>query len=120
MWTGGLTKEEISLIERVQKTAFAIILGPQFKGYNDALVTLGMDTLEERRKSINLKFAKKSLKNDQFSHWFLHRTSNTHHMKTRSCGKKSLLPVQARTTRFENSPIAYLTQLLLNESKTTC
>ena len=117
VWTGGLTKDEISLIERVQKTAFAIILGPQFKGYNDALVTLGMATLEERRKSINLKFAKKSLKNDQFSHWFLHRTANTHHMKTRSCGTKHLVPVQARTTSFENSPISYLTRLLLNESK---
>ena len=71
VWTGGLTQDEVSQIERVQKAAFAIILGPGYKNYSEALLSLDCDSLEERRKSINLKFAKKSLKNDRFTNWFV-------------------------------------------------
>ena len=63
VWTGGLTCEEVNQIERVQKTAFSIILGPSYRGYNEALETLDMETLETRRKAINLKFVKKYMKN---------------------------------------------------------
>ena len=31
VWTGGLTLDEVHQIERVQKTAFAIILGPGYQ-----------------------------------------------------------------------------------------
>ena len=82
VWTGGLTLDEVHQIERVQKTAFAIILGSGYKSYEEALMILDMETLETRRNSINLKFAKKSLSNPHFSHWFCSQTASVHNMKT--------------------------------------
>ena len=114
VWTGGLTQDEVSQIERVQKAAFAIILGPGYKNYSEALLSLDCDSLEERRKSINLKFAKKSLKNDRFTNWFCSETTNVHSMRTRSYEENKILPVQARTATFQRSPLAYLTQLIIN------
>ena len=113
VWTGGLTKSEVTQIERVQKAAFAIILGKQYTSYSEALQVLNRGTLEERRKALNTKFAKKCEKSDRFSHWF-QRTYPTYNMKTRS-KKKVFAPVQSRTKSFERSPIAYLTKLLRDE-----
>ena len=58
VWTGGLTQDEVSQIERVQKAAFAIILGPGYKNYSEALLALDCDSLEERKISINLNLRK--------------------------------------------------------------
>ena len=113
VWSGSLTKIESNQIERVQKAAFAIILGSQYTNYNEALVTLESESLTERRKIINLRFAKKSARNPKFSHWFCSNQSFRVNKTTRSCQMKSLAPVQARTKTFSNSPIAYLTKLLI-------
>ena len=115
VWTGGLTQDETNQIERVQKAAFAIILGSSYNCYMEALATLGSESLETRRKAINLKFAKKSLKNDRFAHWFCNKPTNVHTMRTRNSKVEKILPVQARTVSFQKSPLAYLTQLLVNE-----
>ena len=115
VWTGGLTQDETNQIERVQKAAFAIILGSSYNCYTEALLTLDSESLETRRKFINLKFAKQSLKNDKFAHWFCNKPTNVHSMRMRSSKEKKILPVQARTVSFQKSPLAYLTQLLVNE-----
>ena len=106
VWTGGLTLDEVHQIERVQKTAFAIILGSGYKSYEEALILLDMETVETRRNSINLKFAK-----------FCSQTASVHNMKTRSSENNTILPVQARTTSFLKSPLAYLTKLLIDDSQ---
>ena len=110
VWTGGLTKSEVAQIERVQKAAFAIILGYQYTNYAQACATLSRLTLESRRSEINLKFAKKCYASERYNHWF-HKNSPTCQMETRS-KKFTLAPVQSRTKIFEKSPISYLTQLL--------
>ena len=69
-WTPGLIKTEISQLERVQKAACAIILGKQFYSYKAALRILNMETLESRRFTISLKFARKALKSEKFSSLF--------------------------------------------------
>ena len=46
-WTPGLTRTEINQLERVQKTACAIILGDEYKSYGSALTILKMETLEK-------------------------------------------------------------------------
>ena len=69
-WTPGLTKTEISQLERVQKTACGIILGGRIHSYKSALKILNMETLESRREQISLKFAKRALKNEKFRKWF--------------------------------------------------
>ena len=64
-WTPGLTKTEISQLERVQKTACGIILGGKITSYKSALKILNMETLESRREQISLKFAKRALKSEK-------------------------------------------------------
>jgi hypothetical protein len=92
-WNSGLTKIHISQLERVQKCAFAIILEKNYLSYDNALNTLEMRTLSERRHDLCLKFATKSLKHDKFSHWFCENDSKG--VETRSI-KPNLIPAQAR------------------------
>ena len=59
VWNAGLSVSNCNQIERVQKTAFAIILGENYTSYSSALKKLQMDTLSDRRKALCLSFAKK-------------------------------------------------------------
>ena len=70
VWTSRLTKDEVNQIERVQKAAFAIILAQKYKNYKSSTKILKRETLEERRRVINLKFAKKCFKSEKFNYWF--------------------------------------------------
>ena len=70
VWHSSLTGEDRLKLERVQKTAFHIILGDQYRSYNSALKTTGSKTLFDRRRKLCLKFAKKSLKHSKFKTWF--------------------------------------------------
>ena len=114
VWEPGLTKRERKQLERVQKTAFSIILGINYRSYDEALVLLNMDSLSSRRKSICLKFAKKALKDPKYTNWFIPNVKNG--PDTRS-EKNVLLPVSTRTKRFEHSPLPFLTNLLNQEFK---
>ena len=46
VWHSGLTKDNTEQIERVQKAAFAIILGENYKNYENACSVLSMHTWE--------------------------------------------------------------------------
>ena len=112
-WTPGLTKLEIRQLERVQKSACAIILGQNYESYKTALKILEMETLEFRRQKISLTFAKKALKSEKFKQWFNNEETVEPNIKTRNFKPKpKLKPVQFRTTRYKKSPLPYLTQLL--------
>ena len=65
VWTHGLTNENIIALERVQKSACAIIIDKKYSRYEDALKLLGIKTLEERRLDLCLKFGKQYLKNEK-------------------------------------------------------
>ena len=97
-------------IQGCQKAALAIIYDKKYKSYGNALTISGLQSLEDRRKEICVKFAKKALKNPKYQHWFIQDENS---FNTRS-KKPFLKPVSARTSRFEKSPIAYLTKLLNN------
>ena len=58
-WHSLLTKSERYQIERVQKTALHMILGDGYTSYSDALALLELKSLDERRKDMCIKFAKK-------------------------------------------------------------
>ena len=114
-WTSNLKQYEARQIERVQKAALAIIFQDRYESYEKALQLAGLTTLSSRRKDICLKFAKNAFKNPKYQHWFcLNPASNG--VRTRS-KKPQLKPVLARTGRFKDSPISYLTNLL-NEDRT--
>ena len=107
-WNAGLTKKQVRQLERVQKCAFAIILGKDYGSYENALKSLVMKSLSERREDLCLTFAIKSKKNDKYSNWFC---DNDDTLNTRSA-KPNLKPVQTRLRRFEKTPLPYLTKLL--------
>ena len=109
----NLEQLEIRQLERVQKTACAIILGQEYDSNKSALQILEMETLEFRREKISLTFAKKALKSEKFKQWFEIEENYEQNMKTRNFKPKpKLKPVQFRTTRYKKSPLSYLTQLL--------
>ena len=56
VWQPALTNHDRAQIERVQKTALSIILGKNYGSYRNALHIMEMETLEDRRKSLCLKF----------------------------------------------------------------
>ena len=112
-WHPGLTVNETVDIERVQRAALHIILGMNYSTYKDALKQLNLETLESRRILLCEKFTKKAIKDPKHKNWF---RLNTRETKTRQPQPK-FCPVVARTKRFENSPLAYLTSLLNEFSK---
>ena len=63
VWHSSLTQENIEDLERVQKSAVKIILGPKYNGYKKSLIKLYMESLKERREFLCLTFVQKCLKN---------------------------------------------------------
>ena len=108
VWNGALTQQDERAMERIQRTALAIIRGEGHTTYKEALEYYKMDTLKTRRESLSLKFAIKAQKNPKFSHWF---AKNNGCINTRSVKLPYLKP-KTRTRRFQKSPIMYLTDLL--------
>ena len=110
VWEPGLSVSEDKQIERVQKTAFCIILGDHYLNYKNALRYLQCETLKDRRKKLCLTFAKKSLKHPKYQNWFVPNTPKVKPI-TRS-EKTSFKPVTTRTDRYFFSPLPHLTRLL--------
>ena len=88
-----------------------IILGEKYQSYKKSLNFLGLETLEDRRKSLCLRFALKSLENENEIKMF-EMNEKLHKMKTR---KGELLKVQhANTSRLKNSSLIHM-QNIVNE-----
>ena len=86
VWHSSLTEENINDLERVQKSAVKIILGNKYQNYEEALDELGIETLEERRKTLCYRFAKKCLKNEKAEKMFP-LNEKKHNMDTRKTEK---------------------------------
>ena len=107
-WHSSLTLLDKLKIERVQKAALHVIFGPKYVSYPHALKQVNLPTLEDRRVRLYMKFAVKAVRNPKHSNWF---KVNQRVGKTRL--KQPLFcPVIARTSRFEKSPLSYMTELL--------
>ena len=70
VWHSSLTQENRDDLERVQKSAVKIILGEKYQGYKKGLESLNLDTLEERRENLCLKFAIRSSNNEKTARMF--------------------------------------------------
>ena len=111
VWHSSLTQEDNLKLERIQKIAVRVIMGTRYTTYDEGLNKLKLDTLHERRRKICLKFAKNSLKLEQFSK-LLPVTNNEHSMRKRNGNK--FVTNQHLTERYKMSTIPYL-QRILNE-----
>ena len=65
VWHSSLTRKDSKDLERVQKSALKVILGDKYTSYKEALKTIRIDSLEERRQKICLRFAQQCLKNEK-------------------------------------------------------
>ena len=111
VWHSSLTEQNRNDLERVQKSALKVILGEKYQSYNKALIELNLETLEERRNTLCLKFAQKCLTNEKNQQMFP-LSKKIHSMETR---KSEEFEVQyAKTDRLKNCAKIYM-QNLLNE-----
>ena len=116
VWHSSLSDGNRKSLERVQKAALKIILKNHYNSYEDALKILKMESLEDRRARLCLKFAKNCLKNSKMKKLFP-LAQVQHVMKTRS--KEKFEVYYARTKRYRKSAIPYLQGLLNAEAKKT-
>ena len=106
VWHSSLTKSQSKQIEKVQKTAFKIILGKSYIEYEVACTLLNTEPLELRRYQLCVKFSKKDLKkaNTLFT---INQQANSTRAKP-----KVVKDYLCRTTRFQKSSLPYLSKLL--------
>ena len=112
MSASSLTQENIDDLERTQKSFVKLILGNQFKSdyegsYENALMKLNLQSLEERREELCLKFAKNCIKNNKLTDLF---PENENQHCLRNPEKYNVL--HAYTERLKNSSIIYMQNLL--------
>ena len=63
VWHSSLTQDNIDDLERVQKSAFKIMIKNKYNTYKDTLNILQMETLLNRREQLRLQFAQKCTNN---------------------------------------------------------
>ena len=112
VWNSGLTKEEITDIERTQKSFLHIALGSEYVDYENALSIAGLETLQSRRTTLCTRFAIKAAKHQKHQNWF--ELNNSNIPNTRSKKPRYKQPL-CRLSRFKKGPIPYLTSLLNNQ-----
>ena len=107
VWNSRLTEQNIEDLERVQKSALRIILNNQYVNYNDALEIVDLETLEERRKYLCLKFAKNSLHGQKTQKMFPLKRKIQNTIKGEKFHVKN-----AKKDRLRKSAIPYMQRLL--------
>ena len=108
VWHSSLTLEDSEDLERVQKSAMRIILKDQYHSYEQALQTLMLAKLSDRREKLCLKFAKKAAENPLTCDLF--PLNEAEGVETRNQDKYK---VQfANTGRLKDSAVPYLQRLL--------
>ena len=114
LWHSGITKECSHKLERVQKSALKLILGSAYTNYSDALSVMKLQSLEKRRESLCLKFAKKCLKVEKFKSMFP-KKNTLHTMQKRYSDRFKVK--DTFTERYKRSAIPYMQKLLNLEDK---
>ena len=105
VWHGTTTKAQSEQIERIQKSATAAILGPKFTSYEDALKSLKLQRLSERRTQICIKFIEKNMKSECP---LLSLVNKTQHTRSAS---QQVQEFFCRTQAFFDSSLPFLAKL---------
>ena len=114
VWHSSLTEKNRADLERVQKSAMKIILKGSYRNYQEALEMLKLESLDNRRTRLCLKFAKNCLKHEKMKMLFPLANQN-HHMKRRLTEKFKVH--YAKTERYRKSAIPYMQKLLNDDAK---
>ena len=114
IWNSGLTKGQINDLEKIQKVAFKIILGDDYRSYDAACTLFNVTHLTDRRLELCTSYALKLFQSDRSSEYF------THHNPIMQTRQESQLVVENKvnTKRCYNAPHNYLARLVnLNRNK---
>ena len=111
VWHSSLTEEQKDDLERVQRSALKIILGPKYESYKKALNVLDLEPLDQRRDYLCLKFAQKCTRNEKTKHIFP-LNEKKHNMNLRKTEKFKV--THANRDRLRKSPIVHMQHLLNN------
>ena len=106
VYNSSLTQSQASALERLQAQALKTIYGYEHS-YRSLLELTGLQTLQARRDARTLKFARKSLANPRFGHWF---PLNPVERVTRN--PLIYQETHARTKRLYDSPVFHMRRLL--------
>ena len=107
VWHTSLTEQNISDLERVQKSATKIILKNSYIDYQNALRRLNLDDLVQRRNHLCKSFAKQSVKNASI---YFEPNDKLHSMKTRNT---NIYRIQhCNTERFNKSALPQMQRML--------
>ena len=107
VWNSNLTLENITDLERIQKTACRIILQTDYSSYAEALETLNLESLYDRRATLCLKFARHCTKTSQAKDMF---PLNQNDLNTRLREKYEV--TMAKTGRLKDSAVPSMQRLL--------
>jgi len=108
-WNAGLTRRESDRIERVQKRACRVMLGRQYLSYSDALLTLDLQSLSQRRLTLCQDFALAVTKAGRHAPWLPPARNPSHHMQLRHTRQYKL---PTGTKRYLSSPVPTILNLL--------
>ena len=114
IWNSGLTKKQISDLERIQKVALKIILADKYQNYPTACQTFDLETMLSRRLTLSTNFAVRLFKSDRCSQFFTLAKQNLN----KRLESKLVVENMSRTKRCFNAPHNYLSRLVnLNATK---
>ena len=106
VWHSGLTKQQTADIERLQKTAFKIMLGGKYVSYQLACKRYSAQTLENRRVKLCGKFAQKNFNSENCMFSKVGSKVNTRQ-------KSDLVnEYKCNSKRYQKSSLPYLAKLL--------
>ena len=107
-----MTEQNIKDLERTQKCFVKLLLKNKYTTYEDALLKLNLQSLEDRRSDLNLKFAIHCTKSGKFQDLF---PENRNIMNTRH--KEKYKVPHCNTNRMKQSSLIQMKHLLNNEYK---
>ena len=109
VWHSSITQENSTDLERIQKSAVKLIMGKNYKSYNDSLTYLGLQTLKNRRDKLCLNFALKAAKHEKMKNMFPLRIEKRHNKRRKT---EKYLVQRARNKRLKNTSIIYMQSML--------
>ena len=114
VWNSSLTQNNIEDLERTQKVFCKWALGTKYQSYEKAILFLNLDTLTERRRKLNLKWAQQTIMHNTTRDLF--PTNNKQHiMHTRISEKYKV--IQANTERLKLSSVVTMQNQLNEENR---
>ena len=106
VWHSGLTRQQSSEIENIQKMAMKIILQDKYVNYQLACSAFSAKTLEERRLQLCSKFASKNLKSNNSFFTLLKPNVNTRQPN------RLVKEYKCNTVRYQKSSLPFLASIL--------